>query len=108
MRPAQKAPENAMADDFHEFVMTGFNEAGAKSAGKRRPPCRSRRCRRRFNEAGAKSAGKRPPPSGRPMRIKSFNEAGAKSAGKPATVALQQDSASDCFNEAGAKSAGKL
>ena len=34
MRPAQKAPENAVEGDFDEQFAKGFNEAGAKSAGK--------------------------------------------------------------------------
>ena len=36
MRPAQKAPENDAARRRGSPRSTGFNEAGAKSAGKRR------------------------------------------------------------------------
>ena len=60
MRPAQKAPENARGQAAAPRKRICFNEAGAKSAGKRK----SRRSRRPwvscFNEAGAKSAGKPP------------------------------------------------
>ena len=35
MRPAQKAPENSSLFIFPIPILPGFNEAGAKSAGKR-------------------------------------------------------------------------
>ena len=59
MRPAQKAPENAALRRVQRLRIGRFNEAGAKSAGKRAtgfcPPASTRPS---FNEAGAKSAGK--------------------------------------------------
>ena len=65
-----------------------------------------------FNEAGAKSAGKRIGIVRQAWRfcITDFNEAGAKSAGKQAHSDPSTRSASprEDFNEAGAKSAGKL
>ena len=35
MRPAQKAPENRWTKEEADFLLDCFNEAGAKSAGKR-------------------------------------------------------------------------
>ena len=58
MRPAQKAPENVASPIRRLDRLIGFNEAGAKSAGKRRGRRVSCGCARSFNEAGAKSAGK--------------------------------------------------
>ena len=59
MRPAQKAPENKPKKISLGSEADCFNEAGAKSAGKRerwRDDFARELC---FNEAGAKSAGKR-------------------------------------------------
>ena len=58
MRPAQKAPENFQVYIIFIYFCNGFNEAGAKSAGK---PCSLAVAHLQFsgfNEAGAKSAGK--------------------------------------------------
>ena len=60
MRPAQKAPENRADWTQAPLCSRCFNEAGAKSAGKRSGPPRIPPSTRRFNEAGAKSAGKLP------------------------------------------------
>ena len=60
-----------------------------------------------FNEAGAKSAGKRMNMRGMRFCITDFNEAGAKSAGKQGLRSVLGEPRED-FNEAGAKSAGKL
>ena len=108
MRPAQKAPENSRRDGAVPGGFSYFNEAGAKSAGKRRG------CRRfpseniHFNEAGAKSAGKLatgkrigPMPnitSMRPAQKAPENES------KMPNILTHREN----FNEAGAKSAGKL
>ena len=58
MRPAQKAPENLGDEDGRSLGIGRFNEAGAKSAGKRHAPNIASSARGCFNEAGAKSAGK--------------------------------------------------
>ena len=84
MRPAQKAPENILKAEAKEARAAGFNEAGAKSAGK---PSRGCGCTRKWPR---------------------FNEAGAKSAGKPLYLLQRGGSPAPSFNEAGAKSAGKL
>ena len=59
MRPAQKAPENSALPHCGGGNLQGFNEAGAKSAGKQDLNGLRGAGRYRFNEAGAKSAGKR-------------------------------------------------
>ena len=82
MRPAQKAPENQGMSRRLAAAWSGFNEAGAKSAGKLRQEGLRRHPRIGFNEAGAKSAGKRSAARPGPSRWPRFNEAGAKSAGK--------------------------
>ena len=112
MRPAQKAPENWTAMISPCDPRSGFNEAGAKSAGKQigrlfrirpRAGASMRPAQKApenlnalgtagspyggFNEAGAKSAGKPRSARWRPRASSSFNEAGAKSAGKPETAA---------------------
>ena len=132
MRPAQKAPENVLIAARKPGRISGFNEAGAKSAGKRqrlgRAPERVRHASmrpaqkapenerqdrrglsrlRRFNEAGAKSAGKRDPQLSRHHSTSRFNEAGAKSAGKLRVLKMFTIMNNRSFNEAGAKSAGK-
>ena len=59
MRPAQKAPENPNDIALSLGRGAGFNEAGAKSAGKQRGRDFPHVASFGFNEAGAKSAGKR-------------------------------------------------
>ena len=58
MRPAQKAPENKFPHSRPAQSDSCFNEAGAKSAGKRKPAITFLEGPISFNEAGAKSAGK--------------------------------------------------
>ena len=58
MRPAQKAPENDNSCKTEVDQCPGFNEAGAKSAGKRVRMTLPSADASSFNEAGAKSAGK--------------------------------------------------
>ena len=83
MRPAQKAPENVPLSTKQGGFRDCFNEAGAKSAGKR-----GRRGAFRPPHAGAsmRPAQKAPENTSIPKRNwtrrRSFNEAGAKSAGK--------------------------
>ena len=83
MRPAQKAPENNRCLRRRCRSCRGFNEAGAKSAGKPARTFAEPRKRSCFNEAGAKSAGKPARTFAEPRKRSCFNEAGAKSAGKP-------------------------
>ena len=108
MRPAQKAPENNRCLRRRCRSCRGFNEAGAKSAGKR--PQQERTGAQRhtsFNEAGAKSAGK--------LRCQVLNTLSHNAASmRPAQKAPENNPGSwpgigprSCFNEAGAKSAGK-
>ena len=84
-----------------------FNEAGAKSAGKRRRSCspRGRRCN--FNEAGAKSAGKRLDPARTGSGFDTSMRPAQKAPENASSSALLS-AESTHFNEAGAKSAGKL
>ena len=83
MRPAQKAPENPAGPGGDGVASRSFNEAGAKSAGKRG---RAFRPRRRLLAASMRPAQKAPENRLRPGRnqpgVLRFNEAGAKSAGK--------------------------
>ena len=107
MRPAQKAPENGRGGGRRRPDGRCFNEAGAKSAGKREDdrhgidlPCS-------FNEAGAKSAGK--------QWMQRGMQASARASMRPAQKAPENTGIAgrrrltvSGFNEAGAKSAGKL
>ena len=110
MRPAQKAPENISAEPTRRSRSAGFNEAGAKSAGKlsaARPADLGRALSAGFNEAGAKSAGKR---SVLIAVSGSFCRASMRPAQKaPENISAEptRRSRSAGFNEAGAKSAGK-
>ena len=83
MRPAQKAPENAKASNTPSTSTRDFNEAGAKSAGKRRG--RLRRARPLLPTSmrpAQKAPENRRIRTAMPVVLSHFNEAGAKSAGK--------------------------
>ena len=84
MRPAQKAPENQGTFTKHGCEWVGFNEAGAKSAGKRD---RLRARQPVIHDASMRPAQKAPENPGISGSLRrrhaGFNEAGAKSAGKP-------------------------
>ena len=107
MRPAQKAPENHPDRRRRQTDVRNFNEAGAKSAGKPLPWRISRGWRSDTSMRPAQKAPENTAPNSTASRATThFNEAGAKSAGKPVGVTYWPCVPAD-FNEAGAKSAGK-